>query len=63
MSQFWARSENLFFKKKVPATYGDFEQKFQIFQTNRIFFHFAKQNEIFFQIQILLSYLNCILQK
>ena len=44
LSQFWARSEHLFFRKKRPLLEGVFEKKIQNFPNfptwNRIFFRF-----------------------
>ena len=42
MSQFSARSENLFSRRKMAAPHKDFEPKFQIFQTKSDFFPIGK---------------------
>ena len=62
MSQFWAKSENLFFPRKTAAPHKDFEPKFQNFKLIRIFFQLEKMESKIFQIQINLSYLNFIWQ-
>ena len=47
LSEVWARSEHLFFRKKRPLLEGVFEKKFQKFPNfptwNRIFFQFSKK--------------------
>ena len=62
MSQFWAKSENLFSRRKMAAPHKDFEPKFQNFKLIRIFFQLEKMEFKIFQIQKKLSYLNFIWQ-
>ena len=63
MSQFSARSGNLFFREKRPILGDELKQKFQNFKQNRIFFHFQKMESKIFQIQIILYHLNLIWAK
>ena len=63
MSQFSARSGNLFFREKRPILGDELKQKFQKFKQNRIFFHFQKMESKIFQIQIILYHLNLIWAK
>ena len=50
MSQFSARSGNLFFREKMQILGSELKQKFQNFKQNRIFFHFEKMESKIFQI-------------
>ena len=60
MSQFSARSENLFFREKKPIFGNELKQKFQNFKQNWIFFQLEKTEPQIFEIQKNLSYLNFI---